>query len=108
MELHELFPAIQAAEKAVSLNPHWHIAYQTLGRAQMGYGDVEMVSFKHFIFLTVSHSEIMVKQTNKNKKTSSEKKWRDEGIQPTITIYKCLFPSVHFIVLYSTLTRNVF
>ncbi|XP_020623707.1 tetratricopeptide repeat protein 33-like [Orbicella faveolata] len=42
LELHELFPAIQAAEKAVSLNPHWHIAHQTLGRAQMGYGDVEM------------------------------------------------------------------
>lgn len=44
MELHELFPAIQAAEKAVSLNPHWYVAYQTLGRAQMGYGDVEMAS----------------------------------------------------------------
>ena len=48
MELHELFPAVQAAEKAVSLNPHWHIAHQTLGRAQMGYGDVEMVSFIFF------------------------------------------------------------
>lgn len=42
--MHELFPAIQAAEKAVSLNPHWYIAHQTLGRAQMSYGDVEMVS----------------------------------------------------------------
>jgi len=50
LELHELFPAIQAAEKAVSLNPHWHIAHQTLGRAQMGYGDVEMVSFIILIF----------------------------------------------------------
>ena len=46
LELHELFPAIQAAEKAVSLNPHWHVAHQTLGRAQMGYGDVEMASIR--------------------------------------------------------------
>jgi len=52
--LHELFPAIQAAEKAVSLNPHWHIAHQTLGRAQMGYGDVEMVSFIIFILSSLS------------------------------------------------------
>lgn len=44
LELHELFPAIQAAEKAVSLNPHWYVAHQTLGRAQMGYGNVEMAS----------------------------------------------------------------
>lgn len=44
LELHELFPAIQAAEKAVSLNPHWFVAHQTLGRAQMGFGDTEMVS----------------------------------------------------------------
>ncbi|XP_068709651.1 tetratricopeptide repeat protein 33-like [Montipora foliosa] len=42
LELHELFPAIEAAEKAVSLNSHWFVAHQTLGRAQMGYGDVEM------------------------------------------------------------------
>ena len=44
LELHELFPAIQAAEKAVSLNPHWFVAHQTLGRAQIGFGDTEMVS----------------------------------------------------------------
>ena len=43
LELHELFPAIQAAEKAVSLNPQWFVAHQTLGRAQMGFGDPEMV-----------------------------------------------------------------
>ncbi|KAL9983491.1 hypothetical protein ACROYT_G005674 [Oculina patagonica] len=36
LELHELFPAIQAAEQAVSLNPRWYVAHQTLGRAQMG------------------------------------------------------------------------
>lgn len=48
MELHELFPAIQAAEKAVSLNPHWFVAHQTLGRAQMGFGDTEMVSTAEF------------------------------------------------------------
>lgn len=50
MELHELFPAIQAAEKAVSLNPHWFVAHQTLGRAQMGFGDTEMVSTAEIFF----------------------------------------------------------
>jgi len=60
LELHELFPAIQAAEKAVSLNPHWYVAHQTLGRAQMGYGDVEtgVKSFSKAVHLQPDDSEL--------------------------------------------------
>ncbi|XP_067038739.1 tetratricopeptide repeat protein 33-like [Acropora muricata] len=60
LELHELFPALEAAEKAVSLNPCWFVAYQTLGRAQMGYGDVEMgvKSFSKAIHLNPDELEM--------------------------------------------------
>lgn len=44
MELNEVFPAIQAAEEAVRLDPTWSVARQTLGRAQLGLGEVHMVS----------------------------------------------------------------
>ncbi|XP_015771987.1 PREDICTED: tetratricopeptide repeat protein 33-like [Acropora digitifera] len=62
LELHELFPAIEAAEKAVSLNPCWFVAYQTLGRAQMGYGDVEMgvKSFSKAIHLNPDELEVRI------------------------------------------------
>ena len=43
MELSEVFPAVLAAEKAVDLNPTWSVARQTLGRAQLGLGEVDMV-----------------------------------------------------------------
>lgn len=40
-----MFPAVQAAEKAVELAPTWAIARQTLGRAQLGLGEVYMVQW---------------------------------------------------------------
>ena len=39
-----MFPAVQGAEKAVSLDPTWVVARQTLGRAQLGLGEVHAVS----------------------------------------------------------------
>jgi len=42
MELDEVFPAIQAAEAAVLSNPLWHVGWRTLGRAQIGFGDIDM------------------------------------------------------------------
>ena len=44
MELSEVIPAVQAAEEAVRLDPTWSVARQTLGRAQLGLGEVHMVS----------------------------------------------------------------
>lgn len=36
----EVLPAIKAAEEAVKLCPNWWVGLQTLGRAQMGLGEV--------------------------------------------------------------------
>ena len=47
MELCEVFPAVQAAKKAVELAPHWWVAHQTLGRAFLGLGEVRLVSLRH-------------------------------------------------------------
>ena len=43
LELEEVYPAVRAAETAVQLEPTWAIARQTLGRAQLGMGEVHMV-----------------------------------------------------------------
>ena len=44
MELGEAFPAVQSAEMAVQLSPSWATGRQTLGRSQLGIGEVHMVS----------------------------------------------------------------
>ena len=45
LELEEVVQAKVCAEKAVQLDPTWAIARQTLGRTQLGLGEVESVSF---------------------------------------------------------------
>eukprot|EP00092_Neocalanus_flemingeri_P038131 GFUD01041503.1.p1 GENE.GFUD01041503.1~~GFUD01041503.1.p1 ORF type:complete len:201 (-),score=70.43 GFUD01041503.1:266-868(-) len=42
INLHEWIDAIKAAEKVVKLKPTWWVGYQTLGRAQMGIGEVKL------------------------------------------------------------------
>ena len=44
MEVGEVFEAVQSAEKAVEFSSTWATARQTLGRAQLGIGEVHMVS----------------------------------------------------------------
>ena len=44
MQLNEVFPALSMAEKAVKLKNNWWVSYQTLGRAQLGIGEVKMVN----------------------------------------------------------------
>ncbi len=43
MELGEIFPAVEAAEKSIKIKPTWAEAYQTLGRAQLNIGEIEIV-----------------------------------------------------------------
>lgn len=45
--LNEVFPAVQTAELAVKANPQWWVTYQTLGRAQMGLGEIQL-AIKNF------------------------------------------------------------
>ena len=47
INLHEWMDAIKAAEKSVKLRPNWWVGYQTLGRAQMGVGEVKL-ALKNF------------------------------------------------------------
>ncbi|KAM9331010.1 tetratricopeptide repeat protein 33 [Gastrophryne carolinensis] len=58
--LHEIFPAVQAAETAVKRNPHFVEAWQTLGRAQLGLGEITMAirSFQIGLHLCPSNREL--------------------------------------------------
>ncbi|CAH3124160.1 unnamed protein product [Porites lobata] len=80
LELHELFPAIQAAEKAVSLNPHWFVAHQTLGRAQMGFGDPEMgvKSFSKAVHLQPDDLEMWTEDLHWAWKLRDQKRQQDK------------------------------
>ncbi|NXD09068.1 TTC33 protein, partial [Nothocercus nigrocapillus] len=42
MLLHEMFPAVHAAEMAIRRNPRSWDAWQTLGRAQLGLGEIAL------------------------------------------------------------------
>ena len=44
-ELQEVFPAVESAMKATQYEPNWSTAWQTLGRAQLGLGEVLLVSY---------------------------------------------------------------
>ncbi|XP_030005013.1 tetratricopeptide repeat protein 33 [Sphaeramia orbicularis] len=54
--LQEVFPAVQAAEMAVKLRPVWWEGWQTLGRAQLNLGEVDLAlrSFQVAIHLCPS------------------------------------------------------
>jgi len=41
--LQEVFPAVKAAEMVVKLKPMWWEGWQTLGRAQLSLGEVDLV-----------------------------------------------------------------
>lgn len=43
LHLCEVYPAVHMAKKAVHLKPNWWIGLQTLGRAQLGLGEVHLV-----------------------------------------------------------------
>ncbi|XP_073477771.1 tetratricopeptide repeat protein 33 [Aquarana catesbeiana] len=58
--LHEIFPAVQAAETAVKRNPRFVEAWQTLGRAQLELGEIAMAirSFQVAFHLYPSNTEL--------------------------------------------------
>ena len=55
MSLGEVFPAVCEAEKAVSLNANWWVGHQTLGRAQLGLGEVKLVGLMLIMLEHVVH-----------------------------------------------------
>jgi len=60
INLHEWIEAIQAAEEAVKLKANWWVGYQTLGRAQMGIGEVKLAlrSFQVAVHLNPAEKEL--------------------------------------------------
>ncbi|KAG8195909.1 hypothetical protein JTE90_001144 [Oedothorax gibbosus] len=60
LELDIPFPAVQSAEKATKLNPRFWEAYQTLGRSQLGIGDLQMAksSFSKAIHVNPIEKEL--------------------------------------------------
>lgn len=60
LQLNLPFAAVQAAERAIKYNSCWWIGYQTLGRSQLGMGEIEMAkrSFCKAIHLNPSVEEL--------------------------------------------------
>ncbi|ESN99938.1 hypothetical protein HELRODRAFT_101226 [Helobdella robusta] len=60
MQLNELMPAVNAAEKTVKLNPSWWVGHQTLGRTLLNIGEVKMAlsSFKRALHLNPTDEEL--------------------------------------------------
>ncbi|XP_065904874.1 tetratricopeptide repeat protein 33-like isoform X2 [Dysidea avara] len=58
-ELQEVFPAVESALKATEYQPNWSIAWQTLGRAQLGLREVYLAqkSFERCLHLDPSNRE---------------------------------------------------
>uniref|UniRef100_A0A8D0J834 Tetratricopeptide repeat domain 33 n=1 Tax=Sus scrofa TaxID=9823 RepID=A0A8D0J834_PIG len=54
MSLHEMFPAVHAAEMAVQRNPHSWESWQTLGRAQLGLGEIVLERGAHRVAMKMS------------------------------------------------------
>ncbi|XP_071502117.1 tetratricopeptide repeat protein 33-like [Diadema antillarum] len=60
MELQEVYPAVEAAHQATTANPRWWIAHQTLGRAQLGLGEITMAikSFSRAIHINPAERDL--------------------------------------------------
>ncbi|XP_077137551.1 tetratricopeptide repeat protein 33 [Ranitomeya variabilis] len=74
--LQEIFPAVQAAETAVSRDPKFVEAWQTLGRAQLGLGEIAMAirSFQIAIHICPSNTELWEEDLNWARKLLQQKK----------------------------------
>uniref|UniRef100_A0AAZ3R8J0 Tetratricopeptide repeat protein 33 n=1 Tax=Oncorhynchus tshawytscha TaxID=74940 RepID=A0AAZ3R8J0_ONCTS len=87
--LQEVFPAVQAAEMAVKLRPLWWEGWQTLGRAQLSLGEVDLAvrSFQVAVHLCPSErplrSEDLVwaRQLLQQRLTAQNQTQREEEAQ---------------------------
>jgi len=60
MSLHEWLPSIKCSEECIKLQPTWWVGHQTLGRAQLGLGEVGMAvtSFEKALHLNPGDQEL--------------------------------------------------
>ncbi|XP_062984185.1 tetratricopeptide repeat protein 33 isoform X2 [Elgaria multicarinata webbii] len=76
MSLHEMFPAVHAAEMAVQRDPHSWVARQTLGRAQLGLGEIALAirSFQIALHIYPLSPELWNEDLSWARKLQREKK----------------------------------
>merc|ERR1712133_141581 len=60
INLHEWIPAITSAQQCINMKPNWYIGHQTLGRAQMGLGEVQLAvkSFQKAVHLNPDDQDL--------------------------------------------------
>lgn len=83
--LHEVFPAVKAAEMAVKFRPLWWEGWQTLGRAQLNLGEVDLAvrSFQIAIHLcpsehTLWQEDLIWARTLQKQQIATKEKIRQE------------------------------
>uniref|UniRef100_A0A8C8IX26 Tetratricopeptide repeat protein 33 n=1 Tax=Oncorhynchus tshawytscha TaxID=74940 RepID=A0A8C8IX26_ONCTS len=87
--LQEVFPAVQAAEMAVKLRPLWWEGWQTLGRAQLSLGEVDLAvrSFQVAVHLCPSERPLWsddlawARQLLQQRRTAQNQTQREEEAQ---------------------------
>ncbi|CAF97109.1 unnamed protein product [Tetraodon nigroviridis] len=90
--LQEVFPAVEAAEMAVKLDPLWWEAWQTLGRAQLNLGEVDLAarSFQVAVHLCPSEQALWrddlawARTLQKQQLATKEKMQREEEAREQI------------------------
>ncbi|XP_058679620.1 tetratricopeptide repeat protein 33 [Ammospiza nelsoni] len=98
MSLHEMFPAVHAAEMAVQRNPRSWDAWQTLGRAQLGLGEIALAirSFQVSLHIFPMNPEVWkedlswarkLQEQQKATKTESVQALAKELVQESIADY---------------------
>ncbi|NWH99684.1 TTC33 protein, partial [Tichodroma muraria] len=84
MSLHEMFPAVHAAEMAVQRNPRSWDAWQTLGRAQLGLGEIALAirSFQVSLHIFPMNPEVWKEDLSWARKLQEQQKaTKTESVQ---------------------------
>ncbi|KAG7262194.1 hypothetical protein CRUP_037716, partial [Coryphaenoides rupestris] len=83
--LQEVFPAVKAAEMVVKLKPMWWEGWQTLGRAQLSLGEVDLAvrSFQVAVHLcpsdtTLRDKDLVWAQTLQRQQRAAREKTQEE------------------------------
>ncbi|XP_056146976.1 tetratricopeptide repeat protein 33 isoform X1 [Lampris incognitus] len=90
--LQEVFPAVEAAEMAVKLRPLWWEGFQTLGRAQLSLGEIDLAVRSFQLAIHLCPSELTLWQEDlawawklqQQKQAAKEKSQQEEEIQKLI------------------------
>ncbi|KAG5834322.1 hypothetical protein ANANG_G00260310 [Anguilla anguilla] len=102
--LQEVFQAVQAAEMAVKLRPLWWEAWQTLGRAQLGLGEVDLAvrSFQVAIHLCPTERPLWeedlcwAQKLQRQSRAAREKEEEEEEVKQQLLHAPELIPDYDF------------